>query len=43
MVHRRDEPEEVSPRGALALAVLFGLLTVLIWSAIYFGIFLPRG
>ena len=31
------------PKGTLAIVGIYGLLFVLGWLAIYFGVFLPRG
>ena len=36
------EPSE-HPRGTLALVVLYGVLFVLGWFAIYLFVYLPRG
>jgi hypothetical protein len=31
------------PRGTLAIVIIFGMLFMLGWLAMYFGMFLPRG
>ena len=31
------------PKGTLAIVGIYGMLFVLGWLAIYFGVFLPRG
>ena len=40
-----DEPVDVGghPRGTLAIVGIYGLLFVVGWLFIYFGVFLPRG
>ncbi len=38
-----EEERFEPPRGALLLALLFGGLAVIVWLAIYFGIFVQRG
>jgi len=40
-----DEPIDVGghPRGTLAIVGIYGLLFVVGWLFIYFGVFLPRG
>jgi hypothetical protein len=43
MPHEPETEHEDHPRGALTLALLFGVVTVLVWLSIYFGVFVPRG
>ncbi len=40
-----DEPVDVGghPRGTLAIVGIYGLLFVIGWLIMYFGVFLPRG
>jgi hypothetical protein len=36
-------PVETHPRGTLAIVVIYGLLFVVGWAALYFLTYLPRG
>ncbi|MCY4648272.1 MAG: hypothetical protein OXE73_15500 [Gammaproteobacteria bacterium] len=40
-----DEPVDVGghPRGTLAIVGIYGLLFVIGWLIMYFGVFVPRG
>ncbi len=37
------DPAIESPRGTLAIVVIFGVLFALTWVAIYFSLFMERG
>ena len=50
--HPGDQPDQVPeesvdvgrhPKGTLAIVGIYGLLFVVGWLFIYFGVFLPRG
>ena len=41
----REEPVDVGdhPKGTLAIVGIYGLLFVVGWLLLYFGVFVPRG
>ncbi len=46
--HPNASPEKAvdvggHPRGTLAILAIYGLLFVVGWLAMYFGVFVPRG
>jgi amino acid transporter len=43
MARMANAPEPDHPRGTLAILLIYGVLFVLGWLALFFGAFLPRG